>query len=102
MTYTTQSQWTGGFVAGVTIANTGSTPVSGWRLAFTFGGDQRITSAWSAAFTQSGSAVTMWNADWNGVIPDHGSVSMGMQGTWGASDAPPAAFLLNDAACAGS
>ncbi len=98
--YDTQSQWAGGFVAAVTIANTGSVPVSGWRLAFTFGGDQRITSSWNAAFTQSGAAVTMGNADWNAVIAAHGSVSIGMQGTWTASDAPPAVFLLNDAPCA--
>lgn len=100
VSYSTQSQWAGGFVATVTVANIGSVPVSGWRLAFTFGGDQRITSSWNAAFTQSGAAVTMRNADWNAVIAAHGSVSMGMQGTWTASDAPPPAFLLNDAPCA--
>jgi hypothetical protein len=100
VSYTTQAQWGGGFVAAVTVANTGSVPVSGWRLAFTFGGDQRITSSWNGAFTQSGAAVTMRNADWNAVIPAHGSVSIGMQGTWTASDAPPVTFLLNDAPCA--
>jgi len=30
-------------VAAVTIANHGSTAVSGWTLAFTFPGDQKIT-----------------------------------------------------------
>ena len=40
VTYATQSQWAGGFVAGVTIANTGSSPISGWTLKFTFPGDQ--------------------------------------------------------------
>ncbi|GIH15847.1 hypothetical protein Raf01_40190 [Rugosimonospora africana] len=100
VSYTTQSQWAGGFVASLTVANTGSAPISGWRLAFTFAGDQRITNSWNATFTQSGSAVTVRNADWNAVIAAHGSVSMGMQGTWTTSDAPPPAFLLNDAPCA--
>jgi hypothetical protein len=99
VTYTTTSQWTGGFVASVTIVNSGTTPINGWRLAFTLGGDQRITSAWNARLTQSGAAVTLRNADWNAVIAPHGSTSMGMQGTWTASDAPPSAFLLNDVGC---
>lgn len=36
VTYTTTSQWQGGFVANVTIGNTGTAPVNGWQLTFTF------------------------------------------------------------------
>ncbi|WP_345541283.1 cellulose binding domain-containing protein [Phytohabitans rumicis] len=100
VTYTTQSQWTGGFVASVTVHNTGTTAIDGWTLAFTFAGDQRITNAWNAAYTQSGAVVTARNADWNRVIPAGGSTTFGMQGSWTASNAPPAAFTLNGAACA--
>ena len=45
--YSTQSQWSGGFVAAVTITNTGPSAISGWTLTFTFPGDQKITSNWS-------------------------------------------------------
>ena len=34
-------------MAAVTIANSGSSAISGWTLAFTFPGDQKITNAWS-------------------------------------------------------
>ena len=40
--------WAGGFTGGVTVTNTGATPWSGWTATFTFGGDQKITSAWNA------------------------------------------------------
>ncbi|KUM82446.1 hypothetical protein AQI94_41685 [Streptomyces pseudovenezuelae] len=33
--------WPGGFTAGVTVANTGSSPVDGWKLAFTVPAGQR-------------------------------------------------------------
>lgn len=100
MTYTTLSQWTGGFAASVKVVNSGPATIIGWGLTFAFGGDQRITSAWSARFTQSGAAVTLRNTDWNTVIRPHGSVSMGMIGNWTASDTPPPAFALNGVACA--
>src|SRR5262249_36260896 len=32
VTYTKSSEWAGGVVVGVTIANTGSRPIDGWRL----------------------------------------------------------------------
>ena len=54
VTYATQSQWAGGFVAGVTIANTGTSPIDGWTLKFTFPGDQKITNAWSGTELRAG------------------------------------------------
>jgi alpha-galactosidase len=42
VTYSTQSQWAGGFVANATVANSGTTGISGWTLGFTFPGDQKI------------------------------------------------------------
>jgi O-glycosyl hydrolase len=99
VTYTTQSQWAGGFVAGVTIANTGSSPISGWTLKFTFPGDQKITNAWSGTETQSGENVTITNASYNGTIAPGGNTSLGFQGTWANSDAVPTAFTVNGAAC---
>ncbi len=99
VTYTTQSQWAGGFVAGVTIANTGSSPISGWTLKFTFPGDQKITNAWSGQATQSGENVSITNASYNGTIAAGGNTSAGFQGTWITSDAAPAAFTVNGTVC---
>jgi O-glycosyl hydrolase len=99
VSYTTQSQWAGGFVAGVTITNTGTTPVSGWTLTFTFPGDQKITNAWSGTASQSGENVTISNASYNGTIAPGANTSAGFQGTWNTSDAAPTSFTLNGAAC---
>ena len=99
VTYTTQSQWTGGFVASVTIANNGSSAINGWTLAFTFPGDQKITSAWNGVASQSGENVTITNESYNALIPAAGSTSLGFQGTWSASDAVPTAFTVNGTTC---
>jgi O-glycosyl hydrolase len=99
VTYTTNSQWVGGFTAQVTITNTGSSAISGWNLAFTFPGDQQITSDFNGTASQSGETATLTNASYNGSIPVNGSVSVGFQGTWTNSDAVPTAFTVNGATC---
>jgi hypothetical protein len=93
------NNYPGGFTANVTIANTGSLPISGWTLTFTFPGDQKITNAWNATVTQSGTNVTATNLSYNTTIPPGGSQSFGFQGTWSTNDTSPAVFRVNGAAC---
>jgi O-glycosyl hydrolase len=99
VTYSTVSQWTGGFVANVTVANPGSSPVNGWTLAFAFPGDQKITDAWNGVATQSGESVSIANESYNATIAAGGSTSLGFQGTFSASDAAPTSFSLNGTPC---
>ncbi len=91
--------WTGGFTADVTVSNPGTTALSGWTLAFTFPGDEKITSAWNATVTQTGASVSATNMGYNATIPAGGSQSFGFQGTWSASAAPPTAFSVNGTPC---
>ena len=95
VTYVRTSEWPGGFTASVTITNTGTEPINGWTLAFSFPGDQRITNAWSALVTQTGEAVTATNASYDAGIPPGGSVQFGFQGTYTSNDSPPTAFTVN-------
>jgi O-glycosyl hydrolase len=99
VTYATQSQWAGGFVAQVTIANTGTSAISNWTLAFTFPGDQKITNAWNGTASQTGENVTITNAGYNATIAAGSSTSLGFQGTWTSSDAAPTSFSVNGTAC---
>jgi hypothetical protein len=88
--YATQSQWSGGLVAGVTVTNTGTSALTAWTVTFTFGGDQKVTSAWGASLTQSIEYVTAANASYDGSVAAGASTSFGFQGTWSTSDAAPA------------
>jgi len=100
VTYSTQSQWAGGMVAQVTIANNGTSAINGWTLGFTFPGDQKITNAWNdGSFTQSGENVTITNASYNATIAAGGNTSLGFQGTWTTSDAAPTSFTVNGTPC---
>jgi endo-1,4-beta-xylanase len=99
VTYTTNSQWPGGFTAQVVIGNTSTSAISSWSLAFTFPGDQKITSNFNGGFSQAGENATLTNASYNGAIAPGGSTTVGFQGTWTNSDAAPTAFTLNGATC---
>ncbi|WP_232290162.1 cellulose binding domain-containing protein [Micromonospora sp. ATCC 39149] len=99
VTYQNQSEWQEGFVAVVTIQNTGTAPIDGWMLTFSFRGDQQITSAWNATVSQSGATVTARNVDYNRVLAANGSATFGIQGRWSASNAPPTSFVLNGTPC---
>lgn len=98
MTYTVTSTWNGGFTADVGVRNTGTTAVDGWRLGFSFKGAEKVTSAWNATVSQTGTGVTAANAAHNATIPPGSSVSFGFQGT-GTPAGTPAAFTLNGKDC---
>jgi acetylxylan esterase len=93
------NQWPGGFTANVTIANNSSSAINGWTLTFTFPGDQKLTNAWSATYTQSGENVTLQNVSYNPTIPAGGNTSIGFQGTWTSNDTSPSSFTLNGTPC---
>jgi Cellulose binding domain len=94
--------WPGGFVANVTISNTGTTTVNGWTLTFTLPAGQTATgSGWGVSgIRPDGQAVTLTNASWDASIIPGASVSAGFQGTWTTSSQAPTAFTLNGAPCA--
>ena len=97
--YSTQSQWTGGFVAQVNIANTGSSAINGWTLAFTFPGDQKITNCVERhRHPERGDRVDH-ERELQRRLAAGQSTSVGFQGTWTSSDAAPTAFTLNGATC---
>ncbi|MFD0052211.1 cellulose binding domain-containing protein [Streptomyces sp. NPDC127168] len=91
--------WQNGFTADVTVTNTATAPVDGWRLAFSLPSGQRITNAWNASVTPSSGAVTATGVAHNARIAPGGSLSFGFQGTHGGTFAEPDGFRLNDAAC---
>jgi len=92
--------WSNGFVANVTVANTGGAALNGWTLGFTLPAGQAITNSWNATLSGSSGAVTARNLAWNGGMPVNGSQSFGFQGTHSGSFAAPATFTLNGTACA--
>ncbi|MEN3359403.1 MAG: hypothetical protein V7637_3385 [Mycobacteriales bacterium] len=80
VSYVVSSEFNTGFLAIITIANDGPA-TNGWRLDFTFPSDsQRLTSAFSARWTQHGAAVTALSTPWNARLATGTSVQIGFVG----------------------
>jgi lysophospholipase L1-like esterase len=102
VSYTVTSQWTGGFVANVDVANLGD-PVSSWKLTWSFTAGQTVTQLWNGTVTQAGAQVTVANAGWNAGLGTGASTSFGFGGSSsGTTNPAPTAFALNGVACTGS
>ena len=99
VTYSVVHAWPGGLQAQAVLTNTGTSPVSGWTLTWSFAGDQRVTDLWNGDFTQSGERVSVTNASYDRTIAPSASVTIGFTGSSTGSNAPPAAFQLNGTGC---
>ncbi|MGB2567583.1 GH12 family glycosyl hydrolase domain-containing protein [Micromonospora citrea] len=97
--YTPASVWNSGFTADVTITNRGSSTINGWNLTYNLPSGQRVTNAWNATVTQSGSAVSARNVSFNGSIAPGGTANFGYQGTLSGAYSSPTSFSLNGVAC---
>ncbi|KUN64447.1 extracellular catalytic domain type 1 short-chain-length polyhydroxyalkanoate depolymerase [Streptomyces griseorubiginosus] len=96
----TTNAWNTGLTASVTVTNTGTSTINGWRLAFTLPGGQTITGGWGATYAPSSGAVTATNVSYNGTIAPNMSVGIGYQANHGGDSAAPSGFTLNGKACA--
>ncbi len=88
-TYTITNQWGGGFQGEVTVKNTGTAPISGWTVTWTFADGQQVTQAWGGKATQSGASVTVKNENWNGSLGAGASTTLGFIASWNAANSAP-------------
>jgi len=89
-----RSDWGTGFVADMTIKNTGTTTMNGWTLEFDLAAD--ITNIWGAEIvSRVGNRYVIRAASWNSTIAPGGSITFGFQGTPGLNTTLPTNLLLN-------
>lgn len=77
-TATIDAQWGSGFVATVTVRNTGTLPLDRWRVSWRWSGDERVQTAWGGVAETSGTDVTVTNASYNGTLALNGATTFGL------------------------
>lgn len=63
------------------------------------GEPKKVGSLWNGTVSQSGQKVTVANAAYNATLQPGAAADVGFSGTYTASNAAPAGFTLNGAAC---
>jgi hypothetical protein len=98
--YSVRSQWPTGFTGDLVVKNLGDALTS-WNVSWTFAGNQQLQQSWNGDFTQTGQAVTIRNASWNGSLPSNGTVNPGFNAGYSGTNVNPTSFSLNGVACTG-
>jgi cellulase/cellobiase CelA1 len=102
VTYDDTGGWDTGFIASVSITDTGPNAINGWTLAFTFPSDtESVSGGWNANYSENGENVNVTPVNWDGYLaPDGGNtVSVGFVANQDGAYPSPAAFTLNGTVC---
>jgi hypothetical protein len=100
--YQVTSGWGSGYVAAVTLTDTGPSAVNGWTLTFTFpSSGESLSSGWNANWTSDGQNVEATSQDFDAALaPNSGnSATIGFVGANTGAYASPAAISLNGTVC---
>ncbi len=103
VTYNLTAGWGSGFVANISITDTGPSPITGWTLAFRFPATTESVSGstWNAIYSEDGQNVVVTPANWDANLAANSgnTVSIGFVGNEGGANPPPASFTLNGTVC---
>jgi len=100
--YQITDSWGNGYVASVTLTDTGPSAIDGWSLTFTFPDTTETENGgWNATWTESGQNVEATSQDWNAQLaPDAGnSQNIGFVGANNGAYRSPTAISLNGTVC---
>ncbi|MEV4052147.1 cellulase family glycosylhydrolase [Amycolatopsis sp. NPDC049688] len=98
VTYHVDNTWQGGFIATVTLKNTGSSALKNWALGWTVPSGTQITGGWNATVSQTGQQASAKAPTWAPDLAGGASVSIGIQAT-GPSTGAPGGFAVGATAC---
>jgi endoglucanase len=97
-TMSIQNQWNDGFVAKIVIANTGTAPISGWTVGWTFADGSTVANLWNATLSGA-NPYTASALSYNSTIAPGQSVEFGFQGRKGVVNGPAPIATVTGAAC---
>jgi hypothetical protein len=103
VTYDLSNGWGSGFVANISITDTGPNPITGWTLAFSFPASTESVSGsnWNANYSENGENVVVTPVSWDGNLAANSgnTVSIGFVGNQNGAYPSPASFTLNGTVC---
>jgi len=87
--YVVKDNWTNGFLAEIKLTNTTNKPVNNWTLKWNWDSDQQVLDIINGLYSQNGKSVDITSAPWNSTINANSSITIVIQGTYGASNPTP-------------
>jgi len=97
--YKIVNDWGNGATINVSIINSTNQLISGWKLEWSFTGNQKIGSLWNGKYTQSGNSIVVENDVYNSNIQPKSAVSFGFNISYSGTNDKPTSFKLNGVNC---
>jgi hypothetical protein len=79
-TYVIVTAWPSGFLAEVTVRNTGQTTLTGWTVRWTSPAGLRVNQLWNGTLLANAPDVSVRNAAWNGAVGPSQTTAFGFLG----------------------
>ncbi|WBP84706.1 cellulase family glycosylhydrolase [Kitasatospora cathayae] len=99
VSYAVGNDWGSGFTTNVTITDTGTTPINGWTLGYTYPGNQTLQNGWNGNWTQSGQTVTVTNPSYAPTINPGATYTTSANFSYTGTNTAPTAFTVNGTPC---
>jgi len=103
VSYSLSTDWESGFVANISVTDSGPDPITGWTLAFSFPATTESVSGstWNATFAENGQNVVVTPQNWNANLAANSgnTVGFGFVGNQSGANPPPTSFTLNGTVC---
>jgi len=92
--------WNVAYVAQVTITNTGSEPIDGWQLNWSFNEGEVVQQSWGASIDAADGDATAVHRSWNAALAPGRTAHLGFIASHdGSFDRPPTGLTLNGVSC---
>ena len=80
--------------ATVRITNNSSKTINGWKVTFTYTGNQTVNNFWSTALVQAGQAISATNLSYNGTIAPSAYTEFGFNAAYSGANVDPVNFVV--------
>jgi chitodextrinase len=87
--YRVTQDWGSGFTAEVTVTDSGSTPITGWKVAWTWPGNQTVTNLWNGSGSQSGAQESVTGLSYNSTLGAGASTTFGLSANYSGTNTAP-------------
>jgi len=88
ISYNVVNNWSNGAKISVTLKNKTNVIVNGWKVNWTYDGDQKIVNLWNGNYKQINKEVTVRNLEYNKTIAVNGTVSFGFNISFSKNNNP--------------
>ena len=97
-TMTVSSEWNEGYTAQVRIRNTGTAPIHGWQVGWSFGDGSRVSNHWNAELS-GGNPYSAAPVSWNRTIQPGQQAEFGFNVSKGRPGTPAVPVAVTGSVC---